>query len=66
MGPLYGKNPLKIVFSRFSRWISKELTEIDMLNWWLQPMIIYKIYEKWVDFDLFYVKVKFGNISFFM
>ena len=51
--PIYGKNPLKI----FETWYVASGTPAhhSLFKWWL-----------WSDLDLFYGKVKFGNLGFSM
>ena len=59
--PIYSKNPLKIFFSRTGRPISTKLGNVasgtpahhSLFKWW-----------PWSDLDLFYSKVKFGNLGF--
>ena len=59
--PIYGKNPSKIFFSGTGGPISKKPWSVALVTpahhglfkWW-----------SWVDLDLFYGKVKFGNLGF--
>ena len=60
--PIYGKNPSKIFFSRTGRPIFTNLVcsigtpaHRSLFKWW-----------SWSDLDLFYGKVKFGNLGFSM
>ena len=61
--PIYGKNPSKIFFSRTGRpiftktWYVASWTPAhhNLFKWW-----------PWVDLDLFYGRVKFGNLGFSM
>ena len=61
--PIYGKNPSKIFFSRIWELISMKL---GMLHFGLQPIIVCSNNWPWVDLDLFYGEVNFGNISFYI
>ena len=55
--PIYGKNPSKIFFSRTGGPI---FTKLGMLHRGLQPIIVCSN----GDLDVFYDKVKFGNMVF--
>ena len=60
--PIYGKNTLKIFFPGTTGQI---LMKLCMKHQTPKPFIIYANYD-WVDLDLFYGKVKFCNLGFYM
>ena len=61
--PIYGKSPSKLFFSE-NRWTNFHET------WYVAfgSTAHYRLFKwcPWVDLDLFYGKVKFGNISFYI
>ena len=59
---IYGKNPLKILFPGTSGIISIKL---GMWHQGLWPIIMSK-FLLWVDLDLFFGKVKFCNLCFYI
>ena len=59
--PIYGKKPSKIFFSRTGGPIFKKL---GMEHRGLQPIIVCSNDDPGVNLDLFYGKVKFGNLGF--
>ena len=65
--PIYGKNPLKIFYPGTSGIISMKLS---MNHQGLPPNIICYInllkLLPWVDLDLFFSKVKFCNLGFYI
>ena len=61
--PIYGKNPASILFSGTGGPIS---TKRDIYHWGLQPIIVCSNDDASSDLDLFYCKIKFGNLGFSM
>ena len=61
--PLNGKKPSKIFFLRTSGPIS---TKLGIKHWKLNPILFCSNNNPGVDLELFYVKVKIGNLGFYM
>ena len=61
--PIYGKNTLKIFLPGTTGQI---LMKLCMKNQRPNSFIICANYYLWVDLDLFYGKVKFCNLGFYM
>ena len=62
--PIYGKNHFKTLL--FRNYSGQILMKLCMKHQRPKPFIICANYDPWVDLDLFYGKVKFCNLGFYM